>query len=106
MALLLGNVCEVKGHVGLNEKAKLELEQFKSETSAPLDACPLQWWQHGAVKCPNLVHLARRYLSLPAAVMPGHRIPLPQALTFYERRMILPPDHADSILFLNSNCHT
>ena len=103
MALLLGNVCEVKGSVGVNEKAKLELEQFKSETSAPLDACPLQWWQHGALKCPNLVQLARRYLSLPAAVMPGYRIPLPQALTFFERRAILPPDQADTILFLNSN---
>ena len=106
MALLLGNVCEVKGIVGVADKAKLELEQFKSETSAPLDACPLQWWQHGAVKCPHLLHLARRYLSLPAAVMPGHRIPLPQALTFYERRMVLPPDYADTLLFLNSNYQT
>ncbi|XP_034239310.1 zinc finger BED domain-containing protein 1-like isoform X2 [Thrips palmi] len=105
MALLLGGVCETKGSVGLNDKAKLELDQFKSETSAPLDACPLQWWSHGSVKCPNLVHLARRYLTLPAAVMPAHRIPLPQALIFHERRKILAPDEADTLLFLNTNYH-
>lgn len=105
MALLLGNVCETKGSVGVCEKARLELDQFKSETSAPLDACPLQWWSHGSVKCPNLVHLARRYLTLPAAVMPAHRIPLPQALTFHERRKMLSPEEADTLLFLNSNYH-
>lgn len=105
MALLLGNVCETKGSVGVSEKAKLELDQFKSETSAPLDACPLQWWTHGSVKCPNLVHLARRYLTLPAAVMPAHRIPLPQALIFHERRKILSPEEADTLLFLNTNYH-
>lgn len=106
MALLLGGVCEIKGGAGVSEKAKLELEQFKSETSAPLDACPLQWWQHGAAKCPRLVHLARRYLSLPASVVPGHRIPLPHALTFHERRKMLPPDQADTMLFLNVNCQS
>lgn len=105
MALLLGNVCDVKGSLGVNEKAKLELEQFKSETSAPLDACPLQWWQHGTMKCPRLVYLARRYLSLPAAVVPGYRIPVPQAVSFHERRRILPPDLADTLIFLNSNYH-
>lgn len=103
MELLLGNVCEIKGNVGISDKAKLELEQFKSETSAPLDACPMQWWQLGSAKCPHLVYLARRYLSLPAAVMPGYRIPLPQALSFHERRKILPPDLADTYLFLNTN---
>ncbi|KAK3932798.1 E3 SUMO-protein ligase ZBED1 [Frankliniella fusca] len=103
IGMLLGNVCDIKGTVGTSDKAKLELEQFKSETSAPLDACPLQWWQLGSAKCPHLVHLARRYLSLPAAVIPGYRIPLPQALSFYERRRILPPDLADTYLFLNTN---
>lgn len=103
MALLLGNVCDIKGSVGVTEKAQVELDQFKSETSAPLDACPLQWWKNASVKCPRLIYLARRYLSLPAAVMPGYRIPIPQAVTFHERRKNLPPELVDTQLFLHAN---
>lgn len=103
MELLLGGLCATKTGMPAEEKADLELVQYQSEGTAPLDYCPLQWWAKIAAKCPNLGRLARRYNCVPACCAPPARIPADMQVLYDTRRASLPPHLADKLLFLHGN---
>ncbi|XP_015600521.1 zinc finger BED domain-containing protein 1 [Cephus cinctus] len=105
MELLLGSLCSTKTGMPAEEKADLELVQYQSEPTAPLDNCPLQWWARTSAKCPNLGRLARRYNCVPACCAPPSRIPADAQVLYDGRRSALPPHLADKLLFLHGN-HT
>ncbi|XP_012260443.2 E3 SUMO-protein ligase ZBED1-like [Athalia rosae] len=103
MELLLGGLCATKSGMPAEEKADLELVQYQSEATAPLDYCPLQWWAKVSAKCPNLGRLARRYNCVPACCAPPARIPADTQVLYDTRRAALPPHLAEKLLFLHGN---
>lgn len=105
MELLLGGLCSTKTGMPAEEKADLELVQYHSESTAPLDYCPLQWWAKISAKCPNLGKLACRYNCVPACCAPPSRIPAEVQVLYDTRRAALPPHLIDKLLFLHGN-HT
>ncbi|XP_018903656.1 E3 SUMO-protein ligase ZBED1 isoform X2 [Bemisia tabaci] len=105
MEFLLGGAHTLKSDIGIEERANHEVFQFQSESTAPLDDCPLQWWKKQGSRCPNLAKLVRKYNCLPASATPSCRIPTDTQVSFQIKRMSLSPDIVDKLLFLNSN-HT
>lgn len=85
------------------ERADLEIVQYQSEATAPLDQCPLAWWHKAEAKCPNLARLAAQYNCIPATATPPARIPLESQISFDMKRANLSPEILDQLLFLNSN---
>ncbi|XP_011149169.1 zinc finger BED domain-containing protein 1 isoform X2 [Harpegnathos saltator] len=88
-----------------DKKADLEMVQYQSESTAPLDYCPLQWWAKVSAKCPNLGKLASRYHCVPACCAPPTRIPADVQILYDTRRAAIPPHLIDKLLFLHGN-HT
>ncbi|XP_020286493.1 zinc finger BED domain-containing protein 1-like isoform X2 [Pseudomyrmex gracilis] len=105
MELLLGGLCSTKSGMSAEEKADLELVQYQSESPAPLDYCPLQWWAKVSAKCPNLAKLANRYHCVPACCAPPTRITADMQIQYDTKRAALPPHLIDKLLFLHGN-HT
>ncbi|XP_068972598.1 E3 SUMO-protein ligase ZBED1-like [Bombus flavifrons] len=105
MEFLLGGLCSMKSGMPAEEKADLELVQYHSESTAPLDYCPLQWWAKISAKCPNLGKLACKYNCVPACCAPPCRIPAEVQVLYDARRTALPPHLIDKLLFLHGN-HT
>ncbi|KAL6447372.1 hypothetical protein ACFW04_001530 [Cataglyphis niger] len=105
MELLLGGLCATKTGMPAEEKADLEVVQYQSESIAPLDHCPLQWWSKVSAKCPNLAKLASRYHCVPACCAPPTRIPADIQIQYDTKRAALPPHLIDKLLFLHGN-HT
>lgn len=105
MELLLGGLCATKTGMPAEEKADLEVVQYQSESIAPLDHCPLQWWSKVSAKCPNLAKLASRYHCVPACCAPPTRIPADVQIQYDTKRAALPPHLIDKLLFLHGN-HT
>ncbi|KYM84659.1 PREDICTED: zinc finger BED domain-containing protein 1-like [Atta cephalotes] len=105
MEFLLGGLCTTKAGMPAEEKADLEIVQYQSEPTAPLDYCPLQWWSKVSAKCPNLAKLVSRYHCVPACCAPPSRIPPDIQIQYDTRRATLPPHLIDKLLFLHGN-HT
>ncbi|XP_032666252.1 zinc finger BED domain-containing protein 1 isoform X2 [Odontomachus brunneus] len=106
IGILLGAYCVSQtGGMPAEKKADLEIVQYHSETTAPLDYCPLQWWAKVSAKCPNLGKLASRYHCVPACCAPPTRIPADVQILYDMRRAAIPPHLTDKLLFLHGN-HT
>ncbi|KAI4502977.1 hypothetical protein M0802_002021 [Mischocyttarus mexicanus] len=105
MELLLGDLCTTKNGMPAEEKADLELVQYQSESAAPLDYCPLQWWAKVSAKCPNLAKLACRYNCVPACCAPPSRISADVQVLYDTKRAAIPSHLVDKLLFLHGN-HT
>ncbi|XP_018403696.1 PREDICTED: zinc finger BED domain-containing protein 1 [Cyphomyrmex costatus] len=105
MEFLLGSLCTTKAGMPAEEKADLEIVQYQSEPTAPLDYCPLQWWSKVSAKCPNLARLVSRYHCVPACCAPPSRIPPDVQIQYDTRRATLPPHLIDKLIFLHGN-HT
>lgn len=105
MEFLLGSLCTTKAGMPAEEKADLEIVQYQSEPTAPLDYCPLQWWSKVSAKCPNLAKLVSRYHCVPACCAPPSRIPPDVQIQHDTKRATLPPHLIDKLIFLHGN-HT
>ncbi|XP_003425094.1 zinc finger BED domain-containing protein 1 isoform X2 [Nasonia vitripennis] len=103
MELLLGGLRPNKRGMTTEEKANLELAQYQSEATAPLDNCPLQWWAKVSAKCPNLGSIASRYNCVPVCCPPPSRIPADVQMAYNAKRAALPPHLVDKMLFLHAN---
>lgn len=103
MEFLLGDICGSTAGMSSKERADLEIIQYQSEPTAPLDQCPLAWWQKAAAKCPHLARLAGQYNCIPATVIPPVRIPVEYQVAYDMRRSSLTPDILDRLVFLNAN---
>ncbi|KAL0125543.1 hypothetical protein PUN28_004570 [Cardiocondyla obscurior] len=105
MEFLLGSLCTTKAGMPAEEKADLEIVQYQSEPTAPLDYCPLRWWSKVSAKCPNLAKLVSRYHCVPACCAPPSRIPPDVQIQYDTKRATLPPHLIDKLIFLHGN-HT
>ncbi|XP_014230778.1 zinc finger BED domain-containing protein 1-like [Trichogramma pretiosum] len=104
MEFLLGGLNKVhKQDMSTSEKADLELAQYESEPTAPLDSCPIQWWYKSSVKCPNLSNLAGRYNCVPVCCAPPSRIPFDIQIDYHKKRAALPTHLIDKMIFLHAN---
>ncbi|XP_011865113.1 PREDICTED: zinc finger BED domain-containing protein 1 isoform X2 [Vollenhovia emeryi] len=105
MEFLLGSLCTTKSGMSAEEKADLEIVQYQSEPTAPLNCCPLQFWAKVSAKCPNLAKLVSRYHCVPACCAPPSRIPPDVQIQYDIKRADLPPSLIDKLTFLHGN-HT
>lgn len=103
MEFLLGDICGSTSGMSSKERSDLEIIQYQSEPTAPLDHCPLAWWQKAAAKCPHLARLAAQYNCIPATVIPPVRIPLEYQVMYDMKRSTLGPEVMDRLIFLNAN---
>lgn len=60
----------------------------------------LPWWQSHATQYPNLIHMARKYLIIPASSVPSERLFSFAGDLFRARRNRLQDDIAEAILVL------
>lgn len=102
-ALFGNNFSVVKQESSAEAAVKMEIDIYRSRSSALLEECPLEWWQSMKKKCPNLVNLAYRYHCVPAVVLSSFQFDLKNYIVFYSQRASLPLHVADSLLFLNIN---
>lgn len=100
---LLGNICVSQPTMSQEDRIKAEVVTYQTESSAPLEECPLDWWRHMSNKCPNLSRLAYRYHCVPAVITRAANCSLPEYMKFHQKRSILSVEVADALLFLHSN---
>lgn len=101
---LLGNNFQVaKQEPSHDGGVEMEISTYRSQSSALLEECPLEWWQGMTRKCPNLIRLANKYHCVPALTMVGSQLSLKNYIIFCSQRATLPVHLADSLLFLNIN---
>jgi len=101
---LFGNFRVIKPALSLEDKVKIEVTHYQNQTAAPLEECPLEWWQLMRNKCPNLNRLASKYHCVPAIIMwhSGCRS-YKDYCAFHRKRSQLRTNVVDSLLFLHSN---
>lgn len=101
--VLFGNFQAKKFELTKEEKVKLEINHYKTESGALLEECPLEWWQRMSNKCPNLIRLAQKYHCVPSSTVLNGNQSVRDYLLFYHKRASLKQNTVDSLLFLNSN---
>lgn len=101
--VLFGNFCINSPNLSQEEKIKMEVSHYRNESTALLEECPLEWWQHMNNKCPNLIKLAYKYHCVPAIVTRNSNYTIQDYLKFYEKRAALNVNIADQLLFLYFN---
>ncbi|KAJ4937907.1 hypothetical protein JOQ06_002536 [Pogonophryne albipinna] len=74
---------------------------FKSPREENFDV--LSWWKEHATRFPNVAHIARLILSIPASSAASERDFSTAGFVVSERRSQLKPGTVDDILFLHSN---
>nr|XP_033935541.1 zinc finger BED domain-containing protein DAYSLEEPER-like [Pseudochaenichthys georgianus] len=74
---------------------------FKSPREENFDV--LSWWKEHATRFPNVAHIARSILSIPASSAASERDFSTAGFVVSERRSQLKPATVDDILFLHSN---
>lgn len=62
----------------------------------------LQWWDSRKTEYPALTKLARKYLCIPATLVPSERLFSSAGLTITEKRSRLSPQSAGTLLFLKA----
>lgn len=55
------------------QRIKSELENFKKQSSTPLNANPLLWWKTNESHSPLLARLAKNLLGIPSTSVPSER---------------------------------
>lgn len=102
--MLMGEIASpTPSTLSCEDRASLEIVQYQSEPTAPLDECPLAWWGRAEPKCPTLSRLAGQYLCVPASCLPPSRLVTETQVTYDQRRSCLSSEVIDRLIFLKSN---
>ena len=96
-ASLLGDICDLTLPTSLDK----EYSDFLEEPVRIAD--PLEWWQSGEFRYPNVAKLAKVYLAIPATSVPSERTFSIAGMTMTKLRSSLDPDTLDEIIFINKN---
>ncbi|XP_028839127.1 zinc finger BED domain-containing protein 4 [Denticeps clupeoides] len=80
-----------------------QLENYIAEPLCKRSLSPLHWWYSMEHRFPAVSRLARRYLAIPATVVPTERAFAARESTASQRRAVLGARHLDHILFLHQN---
>ena len=105
MELLLGNYNCKKMKMSPSESANIEYNQFYNDTTARLDACPVEWWSTHRTKYPKLSLLADKYICVPACTIFPGKMSNDTQNSFCIKRAAFTSDHSflDKVLFLHIN---
>lgn len=105
MELLLGNYNCKKMKMSPSESANIEYNQFYNDTTARLDACPVEWWCTHRTKYPKLSLLADKYICVPACTIFPGKMSNDTQNSFCIKRAAFTSDHSflDKVLFLHIN---
>ena len=57
----------------VEDRAKIELQQYMEDSSYVDTVTPLKWWHHNKQRYPNLCKLALHYFTIPATSVPSER---------------------------------
>lgn len=84
----------------------MEITGYNANVDAQLEDCPFEWWLNcGNMMYPNLGHIAKNYLSVPAIIQ-AHTGTLQQKLYFSRNRKMLSGSMVDTSIWLHSNRQT
>ena len=92
-------ICMGIGKINPRTKIRQELERYDLEP--PARGATLQWWRQRVSTFRNLLHLARKYLCIPAlsvpySVSPGIKL-------IIKKRCSLTSANVNQLIFLNKN---
>ena len=86
---------------GIHEKIKAEIARYSSEPHYSGD--PLKWWKINASRYPLLLHLARKYLCIPATSVPSECVFSSAGHIVNRKRTCLDPSSVNMLFFLAEN---
>ena len=75
---------------------KGELRSFWSEPSLEVDLCPLDWWRKNDSCFPIVAQLAKRYLCVPATLVPSECVFSIAGMVVSLKRSSLKPKNVDN----------
>ncbi|KAF7663158.1 hypothetical protein LDENG_00216870 [Lucifuga dentata] len=88
----------------VEESVDMEMSVFRAEKGASLGMEPLQWWRTKATQFPLLAPVARAYLAAPAVAGSAAQDFVQEGMgATYRKRVNIPPESLDAILFLHYN---
>ncbi|KAM4594197.1 E3 SUMO-protein ligase ZBED1-like isoform 1-T1 [Fundulus diaphanus] len=88
----------------VEESVDMEMSVFRADRGASLGVEPLQWWRTKAVQFPLLASVARVYMAAPAVAGNAAQDFVQEGPgTTNRKRLTIPPESLDAILFLHHN---
>jgi len=107
MAMLLGSAATPPAPRSTSTQTRtrndLEMEQFGAEEAVSFETNALFWWTENDTKYAQLARIARKFLCVPACVVPPKRIPHQIREKFERQRAAIALDMVDMMVFLNGN---
>ncbi|XP_049416194.1 E3 SUMO-protein ligase ZBED1-like [Epinephelus fuscoguttatus] len=102
-ALLLQTEADISAP-SVTEKAKKELQVYRSFPAVLSSVDPLLWWRQKRDQMPMLASLAKKYLCVQASSTPSERVFSTAGDTVSVERARLLPEKIDMLVFLKKNC--
>lgn len=102
MSSLFGDVyiTAVEQAKSVQELCELEIQDYKKEPPINATDNPLHWWRQKSLKYPNLAHLAKKFLCIPATSVPSERVFSTAGDIVTAQRSQLKAEHVDVLIFL------
>ncbi|XP_058642105.1 E3 SUMO-protein ligase ZBED1-like [Onychostoma macrolepis] len=88
----------------VTEKAKKEIQVYRSFPTVLSSVDPILWWWQKRDQMPMLARLAKRYLCVQASFTPSERVFSTAGDTVSVERARLLPERVDMLIFLKKNC--
>ncbi len=89
--------------LGLEEKARRELERYNEEDIAATTTNPLEWWKCRSGIYPMLSNLMQHYLCIPGTSVPSERVFSAAGNIVNKKRCSLHSTNVDMLVFLHAN---
>ena len=91
------------GPQDIEENEDTEFDNYFRTPQASCDINPFQWWQSNQKSFPVLFGLARKYLCIPATLVPSERLFSDAGNQICEERNRLKASTVTELLFLKRN---
>ena len=88
----------------VEEKAKKEVQEYRSFKGVLTNVNPIMWWWEKRDRMPLLFNLANKYLCVQASSTPSERVFSTAGDTVSVERARLLPEKVDMLVFLKKNC--
>ena len=85
------------------QKACAEVARYSDEPSTQED--PLTWWKSNAFRYPLLINVVKKYLPIPATLVPSERAFSSAGHIVNAKRASLLPNSVNMLVFLAENLH-
>ena len=105
LAAILGDVYFVKEEKpkSVIERAKDEVDFYRSESPVDLKDCPLTWWGQHQHRMPVLANFAKKILCIPATSVPSERVFSTAGGIVTSQRASISSENVDMLIFLKKN---